>query len=158
MPTAQSSNYKAIERALANIMSQQWPGIPVELGDFTKITQGTPCVVISHAELRSPLTDRNPQFEWLNWVIPIHIFFDYTNDAEAHELFRAYRVDFLRLMQTHRFLDDGIQPPPPGQQGQAIDCKVLRGQRPAYFTMDGKTYVQSAYELWVLEKVYVSYP
>lgn len=158
MPTVQPSNYKGIERAIANLMGAKWPGMPIELGDFSKITLGTPCAVISHGELRSPLTDRNPQFEWLHWTIPIHIFFDYTSDAEAHELFRAYRIDTLALFEAHRYLDDGVQANPAGYQGQAIDCKILRALPPVYFTLDGKTYIQSVYELWVKEKVYVQYP
>lgn len=158
MPTAQTSNYPAIERAIANLMQQQWPGMPVELGDFTKITDGTPCGVIAHGELQSPFKDRNPQFEWLHWLVPVHIFFDYTSDAEAHELFRSFRIDFVHLMQTHRTLDDGIQAHPPGYMGQAIDCKIMRGLRPSYIQIDGKSYLMSTYELWVSEKVYVSYP
>lgn len=157
MPTVQPSNYPAIERALANIMQAQWPAMPVELGDFTKITLGTPCGVISHGELLSPQKDRNPNFEWLHWTIPVHIFFDYTSDTEAHELFRAYRMDFVKLIQGHRTLDDGIQPHPAGYQGQAIDCKIMRGLRPMYIQLDGKTYLMSTYELWVAEKVYVQY-
>jgi hypothetical protein len=158
MATVQTSNYEGIERAIANIMMAKWVGMPVELGDFTKITLGTPCGVIAHGTLNSPFSDRNPQFEWLHWTIPIHIFFDYTNDAEAHELFRSFRIDIIKLFQGNRYLDDGIQSRPAGYQGQAIDCKIMRSPRPMYITMDGKTYLMASYELWVAEKVYVSYP
>lgn len=158
MPTATPSNYPQIEKAIANLISAKWPGMPVEVGDFSKIQQGTPCAVIAHGELHSPEEDRKPQFEWLQWYIPIHIFFDYTSDVEAHNLFRLFRADLIQLFQMHRYLDDGATPYPAGQGGQAIDCKIVRGARPQYFTLDGKDYVQSAYELWVLEKVYVQYP
>lgn len=157
MPTVQLSNYKGIEHAIANLISAKWPGMPVELGDFSKITTGTPCAVITHGSLSSPLRDRNPQYEWLHWSIPIHFFFDYTNDAEAHELFRSYRVDILALFEGNRYLNDTIQANPPGYAGQAIDCKITRALAPMYFTLDGKTYVQSVYELWVAEKVYIQY-
>lgn len=158
MPSVQPSNYANIERAIANILKAKWPGMPVELGDFSKITQGTPCGVISHAELQSPLDDRMPQYEWLHWLIPVHIFFDYQDDVEAHNLFRSFRVDLIGLFQGNRFLNDGIQPNPTGKFGQAEDSKVLRGLRPMYFTLDGKPYLQSSYELWVAEKVIIIYP
>ena len=158
MPSVQPSNYPQIETAIANIMKNRWPGMPVEVGDFSKITQGTPCGVVSHGELRSPLGDRAPQFEWLHWQVPVHVFFDYTSDTEAHELFRLYRTDLIALFQGNRFLDDGIQPNPVGKFGQAEDSKIVRGIRPMYFTIDGKPYLQSTYELWVAEKVIITYP
>lgn len=158
MPSVQPSNYPQIEKAVANLMMAKWPGMPVELGDFSKITQGTPCGVVSHGELHSPLEDRAPQFEWLHWFIPLHLFFDYTNDTEAHQLFRLFRTDILALFAGNRFLDDGIQPPPTGMFGQAVDSKIIRGIKPIYFSLDGKDYVQSSYELWVAEKVIIIYP
>lgn len=156
MPTVDTSNYVAIERAVGNLITANL-GIPAELGDFAKLTETTPCAVITSGQLAAPFHDRYPQIERLEWEICVHLFFDYTNDVEAHQLFSEYRVALLQLFMGHRTLDDGHTPYPAGRSGQALDSKILKASEPVYFEIDGKWYVGCKYTLWVLEQLRVVY-
>lgn len=152
------SNYPAIEKAIGNIIQAQ-TSIPYELGDYTKITQSTPMVVIEHGRMKSPVANRSANIEDYFWDIPFHLFFDYTSDAEAHTLFSAYRPTLINLFMQHRQLDDGNTATyPPGINGQAQDSKIISSPLPSYFDLDGKTYVLLTNVLWVCERLRFTYP
>jgi hypothetical protein len=156
VPSAQKSNYVKIESAVANLITANL-GITCELGDFSKLTEATPLMVIRHGDYYGPLTDRRPNIERMEWTLCLDLMFDYTSDAEAHALYRAYRVDLVNLFMLHRWLDDGNTPYPAGLNGQCLDSKIVGGKRPQYPTIDGKTYVMAEYDLWVAEQLIVTY-
>lgn len=152
------SNYPAIERAIGNIIQANL-GVPYELGDYSKITTGTPMAVVEHGRLKSPLAGRAPNIEDYFWELPVHLFFDYTSDAEAHTLFSAYRPALINLFMQHRQLDDGnTSTYPAGVNGQALDSKIISSPLPTYFDLDGRTYVLLTNVLWVWERLRYTYP
>jgi hypothetical protein len=152
------SNYPAIETAIGTIV-QTALGVPFELGDYSKITNGTPMAVVEHGRLKSPVASRMPNMEDYFWDIPLHLFFDYTDDAEAHRLFSLYRPALINLFMQHRQLDDGnTSTYPPGLNGQAQDSKIISSPLPTYFDLDGKTYVLLTFVLWVWERLRYIYP
>lgn len=156
MATAQLSNYVAIEKAVANLITANM-GLPCELGDFSKLTQSTPMAVIESGRMKAATSERYPNFQRLNWEICIHIFFDYTSDTEAHQLFSLYRVQLVQLFMQHRYLDDG-NPVPAGYLGQAIDSNLTDATEPQYFEIEGKFYVGCKYTLWAAEQLKAQYP
>lgn len=157
MPTVTPSNYVAIEQAVGNLIQANM-GLPVEMGDFSKLVETTPCAVITSGAMRSPLMDRRPNYERFEYEICIHLFFDYTSDVEAHQLFREYRVALINLFMAHRRLDDGNTPYPAGLQGQCLDSQITNATEPSYFELDGKTYAACKYTLWTVEQLVVTYP
>lgn len=157
MPTIVPSNYPNIELAVGNLITANL-GIQYAAGDFSKLQETTPLAVIRHGIYHGPLPDRKANFEIVEWTICIDLLFDYTSDAEAHTLFRAYRKDLFDLFLQHRLLDDGNTPYPAGLAGQCWDSKMISGSKPMYPRIDGKDYVMGEYELWVAERLTVLYP
>lgn len=156
MASAQQSNYPNIQAAIAQLVTQ-YTGMPGELGDFSKITLASPNFVVAHGRLHSPTVDRKPQFEDLYWLIPVHIFADYQNDAEAHDLINLFRVKLLQGCMEHPRLDFATGSPfPPGLAGHALDSKLMRADLVGYFTLDERAYALSTYEIWVHERVAVT--
>jgi hypothetical protein len=157
MGQAQVSNYANIEVALGQLLTN-YTGAPVELGDFSKITLSSPSFVIQHARLKSPDADRKPQFEDLHWIFPVHMFFDYQSDVEAHQLIRDYRLVIIQALMEHPQLDVTIANAsyPTGIPGHALDSKVISGDLTGYFSLDQKQYALSTYEVWVHERVAVN--
>lgn len=148
------SNLQAIENAIGTLIQANL-GVPFTLGDYTKIVQGTPWVVVEHGRMASPTKNRNPNFEDYEWQIPIHVFFDYVNDAETHRLFTEYRVAIINLFIKHRQLDDGNAGTYPlGTAGQALDTKIISSPLPTYFDLDGKSYALMTLTMWVMERLY----
>lgn len=153
----QPTNYQAIELAIGTLITNTL-GVPVFYGDFSKLVEQTPMCVIEHGELRSPLANRKPNFEDLEWHFLVHVFFDYTSDVEAHRLYTEYRTAIWNLFVQHRQLDDGnTSTYAPGIAGQTLDSKIIRSPLPMYILADGRDYVLSSYELWVLERLTVVY-
>lgn len=152
------SNYPAIEQAIGGIV-QATLGVPYELGDYSKITTATPMLVVEHGRMKSPVASRAANIEDYYWEFPLHLFFDYTSDAEAHRLFSAYRPALINLFMQHRQLDDGNTGTyPPGTNGQAQDSKLISAPLPSYFDLDGRTYVDLIMVLWVWERLRFTYP
>lgn len=147
------TNYQNITLALGKLLTL-YTGAPVEYGDFSKFTQASPSFVIQHARLKSPPQDRHPNYEDYNWTFPVHMFFDYQSDAEAHALIDQYRVTITQALAEYPLLDlGGIGPYPPGQSGHAKDSKLVAATLTGYFELDHKPYALSTYEVWVQERV-----
>jgi|SRR5579859_4593760 len=156
MPTVTPSNYANIELAVANLITNNL-GIETSAGDFMKVQDATPLAVIRHGSYRGPLTDRMPNFERIEWTLCIDLVFDYTSDADAHNLMRLYRQQLLDLFLAHRPLDDGNTPYPTGLRGQCLDSKLVSGTKPMYIEIGGKDFVMVEYELWAVEQLTVVY-
>lgn len=156
MPQFTPSNYPNIELAVANLITNNL-SLPTSAGDFMKVVEGTPLVVIRHGSLKSGLRDRTTNFERYEWTFCLDLVVDYTNDAEAHELLRTYRPALVNLFMQHRKLDDGNTPYPQGQTGQCLDSKIISATKPGYLEIDGKDYAMVEYELWTVEQLTVVY-
>lgn len=152
---ANLSNYVNIEQALAQLISA-YTGLPGEIGDFSKITLSTPNFVVQHARGNVPRErQRHPNYEDLDWFFPVHLFFDYESDAEAHKLFAFYRVLLIHALMEHPLLDiSGIGSYPQNQDGHAKDSQLIQADLVGYFSLDEKAYAQGIYVVWVQERVF----
>lgn len=152
------SNYSNIEQALKILAQQQFPGIEVEIGDFSKIRHYSPIMVLQHARLKQTYTDRKPSYTDYNWMFPLYFVFDYQNDAEAHALVAQYRLGLIQMLEQNPLL--AVTVPgvsyPTMQAGHAKDSMLWSAGLVGYFTLDEKAYALSLYEIWVQERVAVN--
>ena len=156
--TTRGSNYTNIEQALKLLLQQQFPGIEVEVGDFSKIRYSSPIAVLQHARLKQAQTDRKPSYTDYNWMFPLYFVFDYQNDKEAHDLVAQYRLGIIRALEENPLLSIAVPGAsyPPMQAGHAKDSMLWSAGLVGYFTLDEKAYALSLYEIWVQERVAVT--